>query len=109
MSQLILDLPSRRRLTADWFGRLADEAGLGLAQQGTSGSSFTFGTSDTQVAAAPVDEEPFLAFTSSDPDLAKQVGQLAGQAAREAAKPNFGGEVWCSTSIVEAPWSGGGN
>lgn len=106
MSQLVLDLPSRRRLTADWFGRLADEAGLGLKQQGTSGASFTFGTPDTlQVTAAPIDEEPFLAFTSSDPNLAEQIEELAEQAAAEAASPNFGGEVWYSTSMVEAPWS----
>lgn len=105
MSQLILDLPSRRRLTADWFGRLADEAGLGLTQQGTSGASFTFGRSDAQVTAAPVDEEPFLAFSSTDPTLAEQVDELAEQAATEAARPSFGGEVWYSTSMLEAPWS----
>lgn len=106
MSQLILDLPSRRRLTADWFGRLAEQAGLMLTQQGTSGVSFTFGSPDgLRVTAAPIEEEPFLAFTSSDQSRAEEVGQLASRAALEAALPHFGGEVWYSTSMLETPWS----
>ncbi len=43
MSSLQLDLRASRMLLADWFARLAGEAGLQLDQYGSSGEAFTLG------------------------------------------------------------------
>lgn len=101
-----MDLQNRRRLTADWFSRLAIESGTDLSQRGTNGESFTFGGSDTlRVTANPVAIHPYLSFSCSDPTREAWITELVVQAATRVAAQDFGGEVWYSTGVEESAWS----
>lgn len=106
MSQPKLDLRSRRMLLADWFGRLAIEAGLELTQQGRSGEAFTFGApASLQVRAEPQDAPPYLIFSSSESEREEQVAVLASEAAERVEELSLGGEVWYSSALAEVPWT----
>lgn len=93
-------------LLADWFGRLASEAGLSLSQYGRRGDAFTLGSPEgLRVEAKCIEEAPYLHFVSSveegHDDRRALVGRIASQAAERVAVPDFGGQVWYSTQLNE--------
>lgn len=106
MIQAGIDLQSRRMLLADWFGRLAGEAGLDLSQHGTSGDAFTLGSPTSfNVRAQFIDDEPFLRFVASDSTRDALVARIAAEAISRTAALDLGGEVWFSIELHEVAWS----
>ena len=81
MPPVQLDLRAVRMLTADWFARLAREAGLPLNQYGSSGEAFTIGSpTDLNVTANFIPEQPYLRFSCSDPERQGLIDSLVAQA-----------------------------
>lgn len=106
MSQIDLDLRSRRMLLADWFGRLARESGLELSQHGSSGDAFTLGSPTSfNVRAEFIEKEPFLRFVPSDSMHDELIATTAARAVDRVAAMDFGGEVWYSTELHELAWN----
>jgi hypothetical protein len=69
-------------LLADWFARLAIDAGLELDQHGTSGEAFTLGSPTAlNVRAEFVEEAPYLRVVASEESRAELIDRLASQAA----------------------------
>jgi hypothetical protein len=96
-----LDVRAQRMLAADWFRRLAGEAGLALNQHGASGEAFTLGApSEFHVAARFQDQPPYLTFVASDPSCQELVDALAQRAVAQVASGNFGDFVWHSVSMA---------
>lgn len=96
-----LDVRAERMLAADWFRRLAGEAGLPLNQYGTRGEAFTLGTpNEFNVAARFRDQRPYLKFVASDASQQELVDALAQQAFARVACGDFGDIVWHTTSMA---------
>jgi hypothetical protein len=88
-------------LVADWFRRLAEEAGLPLSQYGIRGEAFTFGApNEFNVTATLSDQAPYPTFIASDPSRQELVVALAREAIARVERGNFGDVVWHSTSMV---------
>jgi hypothetical protein len=101
MSSLQFDLRAIRMLLADWFARLAREAGLRLNQYGSSNEAFTLGApNEFNVTAKFVHECPFLRFLSSDAARQELVDSLARQAAARVEAGDYGGTIWYSVSLA---------
>jgi hypothetical protein len=101
-------------LLADWFGRLAREAGLPLNQYGSSGEAFTIGSpADLNVTANFITEQPYLRFSCSDPERQRLVDTIAVQAVERVQHGDYGGTVWHSASCsapdyqISSPFSMG--
>jgi hypothetical protein len=93
-------------LLADWFGRLAIDAGLDLSQHGSSGDSFTLGSpASYNVRAEFIKEEPYLRFIPSDSTHDELIAKLSAGAVGRVAAMDFGGEVWYSTELHELQWT----
>ena len=106
MTQLNLDLRSRRMLLADWFGRLAVDAGLDLTQLGTAGDSFTLSSPKSfKVRAEFIEEEPYLRFEPSDSTHNELIANISARAVARVAAMDLGGEIWYSTELHELPWT----
>src|SRR6266481_4794600 len=81
MSSIQLDLRGSRMLLADWFARLAAEAGLQLDQFGSSDKALTLGAPTGLNVTAKISEaHPFLQFVSSDTARKELVDGFARQA-----------------------------
>ena len=101
MSSLQLDLRASRMLLADWFARLAGEAGLQLDQYGSSGEAFTLGApTGLNVAANFIEADPFPRFVSSDAARQELIDDLALKAVARANAGDFGGINWYSVSLA---------
>lgn len=106
MEQPRLDLRSHRMLLADWFARLASDAGLELDQFGTSGEAFTLGSpKGFNVRAEFIQEEPYLRFVPSDSTHEDLIVRLTDKASALVAAGDFGGIVWYSTEVHETVFS----
>jgi hypothetical protein len=101
-----LDVVAYRMLLADWFRRLARDAGWDLGQYGRSGHSYTFGRpAEGGVTASFTDFHPFLTFETTDEEKHDLLKELVGSAVRRADAVNFGGIVWYSTTLEEIPFT----
>jgi hypothetical protein len=101
MSSLQLDLRARRMFLADWFARLADEAGLQLDQYGSNDEAFTLGPpTGLNVAAKFIEAHPFLQFVSSDPARQDVVDDLALKAVARVNAEDLGDINWYSVSLA---------
>ena len=103
MSSLQLDLRAVRMLLADWFGRLACEAGYPLNQYGSGNEAFTLtlgAPNEFNVKAQFIQERPFLRFLSSDASRQELVDKLAQQAVTLVEAGDYGGIVWHSASLA---------
>jgi hypothetical protein len=99
MSSTQLDL--HRMLLADWFARLAAEAGLQLDQFGSNDKAFTFGPpTGLNVTAKFIEAHPFLQFVSSDTAQQALVDRLAQQALARIEVGDLGGINWYSVSLA---------
>jgi len=114
MSSLQLDLRVSRMLLADWFARLAGEAGLQLDQYGSSGEVFTLGApTGLNVTARFIEANPYLQFVSSDPARQALIDDLASKAVEHANAGDLGAINWYSGSLsaegfqLAAPFSMG--
>jgi hypothetical protein len=114
MPPVQLDLRTVRMLMADWFARLAREAGLPLNQYGSSGEAFTIGSpTDLNVRANFIPEHPYLRFSCSDPERQGLIDSLVAQAVERVQRGDYGGTVWHSASCaapdyqIGAPFSMG--
>ncbi|HMO81730.1 MAG TPA: hypothetical protein PKD24_13150 [Pyrinomonadaceae bacterium] len=106
MAKLILDIPTRRMLLADWFRRLASESGLDLSQHSSSRDVFSLGSPTSfNVRAEFIEEAPYLRFAPSDSTQDDLIAESAAKAAERVAAMDLGGEVWYSTELHELPWS----
>ncbi len=100
MSSLHLDLRAIRMLLADWFARLAREAGLPLNQYGSGNEAFTLGApNEFNVTAQFIQELPFLRFLSSDAARQELVDKIAQQAVTRVEAGDYGGIIWYSASL----------
>ncbi|MGA9666803.1 MAG: hypothetical protein WBQ69_10195 [Gallionella sp.] len=101
MSPPQLDLRVIRMLLADWFARLAREAGLKLDQYGTGGKGYTLGApSEFNVTAKFIEERPFLQFLASDANLQELVNKIAQQAVTRVDAGDYGSITWYSVSLA---------
>lgn len=106
MPTIQLDLPTRRKLLADWFVQLSRDSGMNFNQYGTSGQAFTIGASnDSHVTAHFVDEPPFLKFVASDPARQSAIDVLVPLADEKVNQGDFGSGVWYSTEFHEIPFT----
>ena len=104
MSQLSLTPTQGRQLLADWFVRLAGEAGFHFDQRGASSRSFTFGNPKSfHVTADFTDEVPYLKFIASDAAKQKLIDKLVQRAISHVAKGDTGRIVWFSATLSEVP------
>jgi hypothetical protein len=88
-------------LLADWFARLAGEAGLPLDQYGSSGEAFTLGApTGLNVAAKFIEAYPFLQFVSSDTARQELIDDLALKAVARVNARDLGGINWYSVSLA---------
>src|SRR5262249_15398345 len=95
-----LDVPTGRMLVADWFARLAREAGLPLNEHGSSEDSFSFGSpTGLNVTARFSDQPPYLKFVASDISQQELVDRLAHEAFARVANGTFGEPIWHSVSM----------
>lgn len=98
--QIQLDVRIARILAADWFRRLAGEAGLSLKQYGTSGEAFTLGApNEFNVLAKFESQPPYLTFVASDSSRQGLVDTLAQKAVARVASGDLGGVLWHSASL----------
>lgn len=102
MPQFQLDVPSYRRLLADWFRSLAQEVGWDLSQFGSSGDRYTFGELGTDgVIAEFTESRPFLRFKPEDDRRECEVRELVNRAVKRIEQLDLGGVVWYSADLKE--------
>jgi len=95
-----LDLRAVRMLLADWFARLARDAGLPLSQYGSSGEAFTLGSpNEFHVTARFIQEPPFLRFVASESSRQELVDKLCHEAGSRVEVGDFGDTAWHSASL----------
>lgn len=100
MNGSYLPIDMRRMLLADWFRRIAQDAGLVFTQRGPGREEFSFGPPNGfNVKARYIDAPPFLAFVASDPEKQTVVDDVATRAAERTERGDFGGVVWYSTTL----------
>lgn len=89
-----------RMLLADWFSRLARDAGLPLNQYGSSGEAFTLGSpNEFNVTAKFSEQPPYLRFIASETSRQQLVDDLSRQAVARVDAGEFGDIVWHSASL----------
>lgn len=97
-----LDVAAYRMLLADWFRRLAKDAGWELGHFGGGGEGYTFGTPGVdRVEALFTDARPFLRFVAQDDERQHTVQGLVKEAVSRTERLDLGGTIWYSTTLEE--------